>query len=168
MALCNWNLSALAVAATMAVGCGIGNAGETLGTPGVPGQTSESDLVCEAQLALSGTRSPDGPIPPEGCMPGGVWQVNVQVVNPGNCGTQINVLPTYTYDVRRDGDTWETDYQTQGGEEFSGKVIAAGGDCTGSFLHISQDGLTVVNLNPFERNQQISGSGTFEVYVTPQ
>lgn len=159
-----------------AVALGVALAGCTLGTVGGGGPVGNdedqrpAEVLCEAQLTITGTFAPPGTPPGAelGCVPEGTWTVNVAVGDEGDCGA-VPIATTYTYTVVGTGRDQMIQYTTQTGEEIWLNIHAGGnGECEGSFEHIwpAEGGFNVMLLKPwFEAGTQtMQGTGTFQVW----
>lgn len=125
--------------------------------------------LCEAALTLSGTFAPEAgtPAPAEqGCVPHGTWTVQVTVTDEGDCA-DVAVGTTYEYVIAGDGRDRTITY---GGTEDTtlGLSAGGGGECEGSFEHISAaaDGVHVVLLKPYTEpgTTAILGTGTYQLW----
>lgn len=146
--------------------------GDVTDAPVVGGDDDEEefDLLCSAELALTGTFTPEGSLDPElGCQPAGTWTIQASVSDMGSCDT-INFESEYVYTVTVDPDTNEQTIVYQGDStNVDTKVTANGSACAGTFRHISADGKELLNIRPyFEDSTEITGKAEYEVYPISQ
>jgi hypothetical protein len=130
---------------------------------------NEPDILCRAELAVTGNLQPPGapPLAEEGCVPFGTWTVNVEMVDQGEC-QEVPFYNQYVYEV--------TPEPNEGGylvvytaepmsENVQMKITEGGpGDCEGSFEHHSGDGKAILVLKPHERDLAITGHAYYEVF----
>lgn len=149
------------------------------------GDIADSDesalLVCQAQLHVTGTKIAPATnvadleaIDSDGatsCIPWGTWQLNVDLIDQGNCETVPFELQ-YTYEVLPDPNGTNTAlirYTGENGGLIQSKITGLSGDmCSGTFEHFSPDGLHFLLLKPFERTGAIEGTGSYKLYKTNQ
>lgn len=159
-------LSFAAACTPGSVGTGDDTGGDDSELPG--------DALCESSLALSGTLAPPGTPPAAnlGCVPEGVWTVNV-AAGDGTCG-DVTVATTYTYTVTGEGRDRTISFTAATGEEIALNISAGGnGECEGSFEHIwpTTDGsgeFHVVVLKPWfdPGTTQIQGTGRYQLWAS--
>jgi len=153
--------------------CGVGS-GSTSGGGGggnidPGGQTIEEILLCSATLTVTGSLAPAGepPAADAGCVPEGIWTLNVAVDDPGDCAPEdIAYNAQYQYEITRDAD--EQLVMTYLGSDSTEKDLfkpaSAGGTCRANIEHYAPDGSWWLMLHPFEDDLVITGSGEFELY----
>jgi hypothetical protein len=129
------------------------------------GDDEDDGIACMAELTVTGTMDPEGEPPSvdAGCVPEGVWTVNVAVADAGDC-EQVPVQDQYVYVITRDeqGDQL-IEYQGNEAEAYNMAISATGsGDCYGTFEHLAVGGNYVL-LKPFETELSLSGSGYYEL-----
>jgi hypothetical protein len=151
-------------------GCGVGDATGPGGggdDDGVDVDERPPQVLCEAQLTLTGTMTPPGTPPTAdlGCVPQGEWVITA-TVGENDCG-EVPLSGSYTYTVTGTGHETQITY---GGTEQSTVGIHAGGNgnCLGSFEHIWQGegGWNVLLLKPNLEpgTTTIDGTGTFQLW----
>jgi hypothetical protein len=161
---------------------------------GGPADTDDPDeakgIVCNSQLAITGTFAAEDPLRPAevptGCWPVGVWTFTASVDNQTEishrCETAPALLPEYKFRVIRkeslNPTTGEPDgtglvetyqYLTDPSSHWRlGVSEGGGGQCEGGLEITSADGKSYWNFKPMLTNSTIDGFGEFSLYKVSQ
>jgi hypothetical protein len=153
------------------VGCDVGSSGNGGGgVDPIPPGGEEIELACEASLVITGTFSPAGTPPAEGCVHDGRWSLQVAVEDDGGCPT-VPVNSLYEYDVATvendEGRVINITYLgTDGGPDDNLRAATAGSTCRLNLQHHGPDGegAEAVYLQAFLDGTSLTGSGSYELY----
>lgn len=159
----------------LATGCTTGSVGDDT-TPGDDGSSDE--VVCSADLTLTGTFAVTDPQPAEigGCWPVGNWQFTASVTN-NTCATAPQLAPSYAFSIARDLASPEPDYNftmtvtAPSDPAATIGIQSSASGCTGLMAVYSADGKTYQNLHPAQQgagSTTLIGHGTWEVHTTDQ
>lgn len=157
------------LALVYAAGCAPGSVSPNGGADADLIQDPPSQVDCTAELAITGSFAVEG-TPDEGCYPLGTWTVVASVADQGDCAT-VPLAGEYVYSITEEPETglWIVTFPADAqNPNIDLKVSGEGGGCSGSFVHISADGLEYLVLKPYLDEGVISGSGTFELYKESQ
>jgi len=164
-------LTAMGVLLACAAGCGVGSVSDDVAI-GDDDSDLPANALCSSDLTISGTFVSETVPPPTadlGCVPQGVWTVEVTVGAINDCG-EAPVSDTYVYTISGEGSTQVIAFTGASGEELNSGVHAGGnGQCEGSFEHIwaAEDGeFHVAQLGPYFEagTQTMQGVGTYQLW----
>jgi hypothetical protein len=142
------------------------------GDDGADDDPLPEEALCNADATVSGTFAPEGTPPGAelGCVPQGVWTVNVTFPSAGDCGDVPPEIDSYVYTVTGEGRDQVIDYTAATGEDVTIGIHAGGnGECEGTFEHIWPVGdgtFHVLLLKPyFEPGTQVMlGSASYQLW----
>jgi hypothetical protein len=130
-----------------------------------PDDELEPGILCKTELDVTGTVAKTNPPDPEGgCDPVGTWTLEVALGDPTSTDcTDAPTLGTYVYVVTElpEGG-YEYAYPADPASEPYMRVRGAGGDCAGTFTHMSADGLVEHTFSVSETDGTIVGGGVYQ------
>ena len=149
--------------------CDVGSGGDGDGDIDNGGTTVDEILLCAATLNVEGSLAPAGdpPGPDDGCVPEGVWTLNVTIDDPGDCADDDIIFNAqYQYEISRDAEEQlvMTYLGEDAGPDDAMKPSSSGGTCRANIEHFAPDGSWWLMLKPFEDDLVVTGYGEFELY----
>ena len=169
----------LFAAAVLLGACGVGD------PEGPPAETDDRDeklgIICNAELALTGTFAPGTPgrpaETPTGCWPVGTWTFTASMRTNECETTPAQLATTYSFRVDRVEDTsttgnggYDETYTWLGtGQAFRLKVSeGGGGECEGGLELYNSTGTEWWNFKPSQKGTQITGFAEYALYDSDQ